>query len=186
MPDRLKLCQMISNGEYEWISVLNKIEELNKKENRNAETDDFILIERYLDNVGETSVEALPYSLSSVPISNYDLDELEIADTTAEKDEQDDLIDSFIKAEENGELFVPKAQNNEPIDDAEDDVASLKKVREKAFLSESLAKIYVKQHKYEQAIAIFSTLNLKYSKKYTYFADQIRYLETIMKYQNGE
>ena len=100
--------------------------------------------------------------------------------------EHDALIDSFIEAEQNGELFVPKAQNLLGSDSQEDDVVSLKKIREKAFLSESLAKIYVKQHKYEQALAIFSSLNLKYSKKYTYFADQIRYLETVLSYQKGE
>ena len=184
MPDRLKLCQLVSKGEFEWIEVLNEIEQKKKKEETDVLSDDFMLIEKYLDNIGETS-DILPYDISSVSISDYELDDLDEADMLV-GDEQDALIDSFIEAEQNGELFVPKAQNLLDLDNAEDDAVSLKKIREKAFLSESLAKIYVKQHKYERALAIFSSLNLKYSKKYTYFADQIRYLETILKYQNGE
>ena len=184
MPDRLKLCQLVSKGEFEWIEVLNEIEQKKKKEETDVLSDDFMLIEKYLDNIGETS-DILPYDISSVSISDYELEDLDEADMLV-GDEQDALIDSFIEAEQNGELFVPKAQNLLDLDNAEDDAVSLKKIREKAFLSESLAKIYVKQHKYERALAIFSSLNLKYSKKYTYFADQIRYLETILKYQNGE
>ena len=185
MPDRLKLCQLVSNGEYEWINLLNEIEERKKKETADVLSDDFMLIERYLDNIGEVPSDSLPYDISAVSISDYELDELDAEDALI-GDEQDALIDSFIEAEQNGELFVPKAQNLLDSDSQEDDVVSLKKIREKAFLSESLAKIYVKQHKYEQALAIFSSLNLKYSKKYTYFADQIRYLETVLSYQKGE
>ena len=185
MPDRLRLCQLVTNGEYEWINLLNEIDERNKKNAQESSSDDFMLIERYLDNLGELSTDTLPYDIASVSVSDYELDDFEDEDVVSE-DEQDALINSFIEAEQNGELFVPKAQNMLDSDSSEDDVVSIKKIREKAFLSESLAKIYVKQHKYEQALAIFSTLNLKYSKKYTYFADQIRYLETLISYQKGE
>ena len=185
MPDRLRLCQLVTNGEYEWINLLNEIDERNKKNAQESSSDDFMLIERYLDNLGELSTDTLPYDIVSVSVSDYELDDFEDEDVVSE-DEQDALINSFIEAEQNGELFVPKAQNMLDSDSSEDDVVSIKKIREKAFLSESLAKIYVKQHKYEQALAIFSTLNLKYSKKYTYFADQIRYLETLISYQKGE
>lgn len=184
MPDRLKLCQLVSHGEFEWITLLNEIEG-NKKKEETDNLDDFLLIDRYLDNMGETSTDLPTYDIASAQISHYNLEELDTEESDA-FDEQEDIINSFIAAEEKGELFVPKVEEKEDADYQEDDVLALKKIREKAFLSESLAKIYVKQHKYEQAIAIFSTLNLKYSKKYTYFADQIRYLETVLKYQKGE
>lgn len=183
MPDRLKLCQMVSKGEYEWFDIFNDIEQRRKKNDRAFANDDFLLIERYLDNIGET--DALLHDIASTSIPDYDWDDEDIGEKT-ELDEQDALIENFIKAEEKGELFVPKAVNtaNSAISDEND--VPLKKIREKAFLSESLAKLYVKQHKYEQALSIFSTLNLKYSKKFTYFADQIRYLETVLSYQKGE
>lgn len=184
MPDRLKLCQLVSHGEFEWITLLNEIEG-NRQKETNEISDDFALIDMYLDNLGETPSDSLPYDINSMPVSSYNLDDLDDTDTD-EEDDQQSIIDSFIEAEEKGELFVPKAILSDDSDYEEDDVLALKKIREKAFLSESLAKIYVKQHKYEQAIAIFSSLNLKYSKKYTYFADQIRYLETVLSYQKGE
>ena len=186
MPDRLKLCQVVSKGEYEWISLLNEIEARRNSDKNRAANDDFILIERYLDNIGEPSSDSLPYDISSAALANnYEWDYADECETS-NSDEQDALIDSFIEAEEKGELFVPKVQNVEENIPQAMDSLSLKKIREKAFLSESLAKLYVKQHKYEQALAIFSSLNLKYSKKFTYFAHQIRYLESILSYEKGE
>ena len=185
MPDRLTLCQVVSKGEYEWISLLNEIEERKNSAKSSAANDDFMLIERYLDNIGEPSSDSLPYDISSAAIADYEWDDADECETS-DSDEQDALIDSFIEAEKKGELFVPKVQNVEENSPQEKDSLSLKKIREKAFLSESLAKLYVKQHKYEQALAIFSSLNLKYSKKFTYFAHQIRYLETILSYEKGE
>ena len=44
------------------------------------------------------------------------------------------------------------------------------------YFTETLAKIYVKQQRYE----IIKKLNLKYPKKNTYFADQIRFLEKLI------
>ena len=48
------------------------------------------------------------------------------------------------------------------------------------YLTETLAKIYVKQQRYDKALEIIKKLNLKYPKKNIYFADQIRYLERLI------
>jgi hypothetical protein len=104
-------------------------------------------------------------------------------DLQTERDEQDDLIDSFLQAESEGELFVPNALPN---DLPENDPNELEKIKDRAFLSESLAKVYVKQGKFEQALAIFLDLNLHYSKKNSYFADQIRYLEKVIELKKAE
>ena len=47
-------------------------------------------------------------------------------------------------------------------------------------LSESLAKIYVKTHRYEAAYEILSHLNLRFPEKSAYFADQMRFLQKLI------
>ena len=49
-----------------------------------------------------------------------------------------------------------------------------------SMLSESLAKMYIAQHKYSQALEIIERINLKYPEKSIYFADQIRFLTKLV------
>ncbi len=55
-----------------------------------------------------------------------------------------------------------------------------KKDDDSEFLTETLAKIYIKQKKYDKALAIIKQLSLNYPKKSAYFADQIRFLEYLI------
>ena len=48
------------------------------------------------------------------------------------------------------------------------------------FFTETLARIYIKQGRFEKAIEIIRKLNLVYPKKNAYFADQIRFLEKVI------
>ena len=47
-------------------------------------------------------------------------------------------------------------------------------------LSESLAKIYIRQKRFDKAFEIIHTLSLKNPKKSAYFADQLRFLRKLM------
>ncbi len=49
-----------------------------------------------------------------------------------------------------------------------------------SLLSESLAKIFIKQGRYERAYEIISGINLKFPKKSAYFADQLRFLQKLI------
>ena len=53
---------------------------------------------------------------------------------------------------------------------------------ETSFFTETLANIYIKQGKYEKALEIIKRLCLEYPNKNRYFADQIRFLEKIIKH----
>ena len=49
-----------------------------------------------------------------------------------------------------------------------------------SMLSESLAKIYIKQHKYSKAYEIIRNLSLNFPEKSIYFADQLRFLQKLI------
>ncbi len=99
----------------------------------------------------------------------------------------DDLINAFIlKSRENYGHFPPAHEpepsqppvtlpSPEPISTPDDHDSSL--------LSESLAKIYIKQRRYAKAYEIIHSLSLKYPEKSVYFADQLRFLQKLIKNQ---
>lgn len=49
-----------------------------------------------------------------------------------------------------------------------------------SLLSESLAKIYIKTHRYAQAYEILNGLSLRFPEKSRYFADQLRFLQKLI------
>ena len=51
---------------------------------------------------------------------------------------------------------------------------------EDSLLSESLAKIFIKQRRYQRAYEIISNLSLKFPEKSIYFADQMRFLQKLI------
>lgn len=60
---------------------------------------------------------------------------------------------------------------------------------ENSLLSESLAKIYIKTHRYERAYEILSRLSLAFPEKNAYFADQLRFLRKLIfieKHRKGQ
>ena len=57
---------------------------------------------------------------------------------------------------------------------------------EESYFTETLARIYIKQHKYLRALEIIRSLYLKYPEKNVYFADQIRFLEKLIINNNSK
>ncbi len=51
---------------------------------------------------------------------------------------------------------------------------------DESFFTETLAKIYIKQGRYDKALEIIKNIYLKNPKKSAYFADQIRFLEKLI------
>ena len=92
-----------------------------------------------------------------------------------------DLIDSFIQKQSEQPVSVGISETpavSAPDADANDPVAG-EELDESCF-TETLAKIYIKQHRYEKALEIIKKLSLNYPKKNAYFADQIRFLEKLI------
>ncbi len=88
------------------------------------------------------------------------------------------LIDSFL-ASDNERITLQLRAESES-----DDILSLQEdeVSETSFFTETLANIYIKQQKYDKALEIIKRLCLEYPNKNRYFADQIRFLEKIVKF----
>ena len=126
-------------------------------------------------------------------------------DTDSQPLQHQDIIDAFIEKTESDSLRVTGKQEKAKSGQAED-----KQLEEQTgeqtgeptggqageptggqaeeprseisgdFLTETLAKIYIKQKKYEQALTIIKRLSLSFPKKNAYFADQIRFLEYLI------
>ena len=114
-----------------------------------------------------------------------------------------DYVSTYLKNEPAAENTVPALRGQDIIDEflakgneritlelnagVEDSVQTNslvdeEPVLENSFFTETLANIYIKQGKYEKALEIIKRLCLEYPNKNRYFADQIRFLEKIIKY----
>ena len=58
---------------------------------------------------------------------------------------------------------------------------SLKKITKEDYMTETLAKVYVKQEKYKEAMNAYKILSLKYPEKISLFANQIKDLKKRLK-----
>lgn len=101
--------------------------------------------------------------------------------TDIPEDETISRIDSFISAHPAAKESVPEpAILHEQEKQAQTLPENLPQASPSSLLSESLAKIYIKQHRYDKAYEIISQLSLNYPEKSVYFADQLRFLRKLM------
>lgn len=87
---------------------------------------------------------------------------------------QDYIDDFLIKNEGRFDL------EDLPADETPHAVPEAKNEIETGILTEAMARIYIKQGKFDKAIEIIRRISLKYPKKNRYFADQIRFLEKLI------
>ncbi|QWX83125.1 stage V sporulation protein AA [Cellulophaga sp. HaHaR_3_176] len=96
---------------------------------------------------------------------------------TSEEDElkkkKFDLIDQFIQK---NPKIVPK-EKNAPVLEIEQST----QIDKKELMTETLAKVYLEQKKYKKAIQAYKILSLKYPKKSSFFASQIKLVQKIQK-----
>jgi len=90
---------------------------------------------------------------------------------------------------EQKETFSASLSKNEystSEDDENDDGQIRQEDVDDSCFTETLAKIYIKQHRYDKALEIIKKLSLNYPKKNAYFADQIRLMCFIVLIQNSK
>ena len=149
-------------------------------------------IDRFLDNYGKTSaaeVEAIDRAIFN-PQPDY-------ADVLAAQemqeggipltggDAQDEVINQFIAeqmqlGEQAAQVPITTPVGEEEKAEIAEETIDNPTESDDSMFSESLAKMYIAQHKYSQALEIIKRLNLKYPEKSIYFADQIRFLAKLV------
>ena len=137
-------------------------------------------IDTFLDQYGtiDAHEQELLEKLIFNPVPDYSQVLARDADPVPEGpvSEQDAMLDAFlaghsdIVAHEQAahEAAAAAAEPARPMPDAD------------SSLSESLAKIFIRQHRYDKAYEIISQLSLNFPKKSVYFADQLRFLKKLM------
>jgi len=88
------------------------------------------------------------------------------------KSSQNSLIESFLSVN-------PKIDPYKKISNT--DLSAGFKLSKKEYMTETLAKIYFEQNKFEEAIKAYEILCLKYPEKISLFADQIKTIKSILK-----
>jgi len=139
------------------------------------------LIDAYLetlppDNLSLEAEGAAAVDYASVYIAGKQPQETDIPELRGQS-----LIDSFLSGENERITLDIKAPEAEvavtaPVTEEEEVIP------ETSFFTETLANIYIKQKKYDKALEIIKRLCLEYPNKNRYFADQIRFLEKIVKH----
>ena len=146
-----------------------------------------------IDNFLSTNPSDAPKKSSKKPVADAANDYVSYmlqieADTEPENPEQEDdnptllgqqPIDQFLKQ---GKIVI-KEHPDEELQKPEIDDETTER---KEILTETLARIYIKQGKYDKALEIIRRLSLKYPKKNRYFADQIRYLGKLIVNNNNK
>lgn len=142
------------------------------------------LLDSFLSSLGESEIPETKLVDGTLDIVTTDylsyLDSLGEDTSLVEPDDQKlqhhGIIDAFIEKADSAPLFIPDEK-------PEKEGNQQKAVEEEGgeFLTETLARIYIKQKKYTQALTIIKRLSLNFPKKSSYFADQIRFLEFLIK-----
>lgn len=98
-----------------------------------------------------------------------------INESESNLDHKIDLIDKFLKSS-------PKINLDKDYD-SKVDIITESKIKDD-LITETLAKIYINQKKYNKAIKAYNILSLKYPKKSSFFADQIERIKNLKKNNN--
>ena len=162
--DRKALFTLLEGAEQTWNGLY-------PDEKEKPETDAFGLIDSFLaSRSSELGRETELY-----PEASYRFDDAETP-AAAPAENSFALVDAFLDASPEEKepqapvITVAEKPENEDSDELQDE----------EFLTESLAKIYIKQRRYAKALEIIRKLSLKYPEKNIYFADQIRFLEKLI------
>ena len=176
--DRKVIFNMIEAAHYQLRSEKALSSKLKAQSSENRTVD---LIDNFLDSIPEDD-EPKEKKRRPTP-ADAAIDYVAyLLETENDADQEDapqmkgqDLIDTFLE-QEKGRITLndlpEEADDNKEQDEADDN--------EEEYFTETLARIYIKQGRYQKALDIINRLSVKYPKKNAYFTDQVRFLEKLI------
>ena len=185
--DREKLFYYVNDDRFSRFFPKKENESLSEKDRTELLLHSFLeSIDEKNDKVGKDS-QSYNFEADSIVSTDY-IAYLELTEKNENTTEKTDnskpmkhqqLVDSFLEKSQTDEvLFSPNKRQDIGGGDSSQYVDSL--LDDDTFLTETLAQVYIKQKKYEQALTIIKRLSLNFPKKSIYFADQIRFLEYLI------
>jgi hypothetical protein len=186
--DRRVLFQMIEAAHYR-LKTPQTQDKKDKKDGDEQERENrtITLIDTFLDSIPKDEEKTEPDKPKRKPTpADAAVDYVAyLLETETEQDSTEDvpqligqnLIDTFINNDK-GKIVLSETPQFTPEVDNESKEEG--KDPEEGYFTETLARIYIKQGRYSKALEIIRRLSLQYPKKNAYFADQIRFLETLI------
>lgn len=156
--------------------------------------DTYSTIDTFLDHFGNSDSKEIDIlnNLIFNPAPDYaeiltSDDSVDANDVQYPKTENDILIDNFIsKSNDTSAALNLEQEATDSIKESEIVDLSHDNEMEGSSLSESLAKIYIKQRKYSKALDILTNLDPETIEKNIYIADQIRFLKKLILIKSSE
>ena len=196
--DRKTLFNLVEASHYHIKTAAEKMEEEAREAQRSEQSNNRTLsiINEYLESTpkdsqnedDDTGRKPTPAD-AAVDYVAYLLKTESQEDKEAEADRPQmkgqDLIDSFIN-DNGGKIQLQDKPTYKPETEDEEDKQNEQNDYDEGYLTETLAKIYIKQGRYSKALEIIQRLNLNYPKKNAYFADQIRFLRKLILNEKGK
>ena len=177
--DRKTIFQMIEAAHYQLRQQLTAQSQELKANSQTSRTID--LIDNFLDSIpqdegsdeknkrkptpADAAVDYVAYLLATEDDNETDKPTLQM--------KGQDLIDNFLEQEKGRIMLDLPEEVSEDEHDHEEE-------GEEEYFTETLARIYIKQGRYQRALDIITRLSEHYPKKNAYFADQIRFLEKLI------
>ena len=174
LPDRQAIFSLIEEPNYQKNEERRKFNIEETETDKSERTD--LLISDFLESQPK----------EQTPSARYPIDATQdyigfLLQNEAQEEETPDMpmngggvVEDFLNQEPTRIVLKENESNTEVPEKNEE------KEEENEILTETLAGIYIKQGKFENAIKIIRQLSLKYPKKNRYFADQIRFLEKLI------